>query len=261
MIDAHCHLNYPGYENDFNEVVKRAEKKGVEKIVNVGTDLKTSRKAVELAKNNANFYAVVGIHPHDANSVEDGWEKEIEKLLNEEKVIGIGEIGLDYFAHNDVDSKIQKKIFEKQLQIAIKKRMPLQIHSRRAASDIIDILSSYRRELPDIPGMFHCMSGNLDYLKKVLNLGFYVGFDGNITYKGIAPGEDTPLRDLVEYSPLERLITETDAPWLTPVPHRGSRNEPSYVIITAEFIAGIKGVSFDKINSVTTENAGKIFNI
>ncbi len=261
MVDAHCHLNYPKYENDLDEVVKRAKEKGVGKIINVGTSLEYSKIAVELSEKYENMYAIVGIHPHDSGNVNGNWEKDLETLIKTPKVIGIGEIGLDYFAHNDVDSKIQKGVFEKQIEIAFKNKMPIQIHSRKAADDILDILSNYKSYFLNPPGMFHCMAGNLEYLKKILDLGFYVGFDGNITYKGLAPGEDTSLEELVKYTPLDRIITETDAPWLTPEPYRGSRNEPSYVIITAESIAKIKGITFDEVNNTTTKNAETLFNI
>ena len=261
MIDAHCHLNFPKYENDLSEVIEKAKKEGVKKIINVGTSIESSKKAVELSREYDNLYAIVGVHPHGAYNLDSQWEKELEILIKQPKVVGIGEIGLDYFAHNDVDPKVQKKVFEKQIEIAVKNKMPIQIHSRKAAEDILDILSNFKSEFSNPPGMLHCMAGNLDYLKKILDLGFYIGFDGNITYKGLAPGEETPLRDLVEYTPLDRIITETDAPWLTPEPHRGSRNEPSYVIITAESIANTKGVSFDEVNNITTKNAELVFKI
>ena len=194
MIDIHAHLNFPQYKNDLEEVIKRAEQKGVEKIINVGTSIKESKQVVELSKKYKNLYAIVGIHPHDADKLNGDWESQLEKLTENTKVVGIGEIGLDYFQHEipqRVNPKIQKEVFIKQIEIAIKLKLPLQIHSRKAGKDIIEILKSYKNDLPEIPGMFHCMAGNLDYLKNVLDLGFYVGFDGNITYKGLAPGEDT----------------------------------------------------------------------
>ena len=264
MIDVHCHLNFHSFRSDYDEVIKRATRKGIEKIINVGTSVESSRSAVELAQKYDNLYAIIGIHPHHADKVENGWEKEIENLAREPKVIAIGEIGIDYFSYKSngiVDPKLQKQIFVKQIEIARELNLPLQIHGRHAAKDIIDTLTKNRKALKDIPGMFHCMAGDVDYLKKVLDLGFYVGFDGNITYEGMAPGENTLLSDLVKVAPLDKIVVETDAPFLTPMPHRGSRNEPSYAIITADSIAKIKGVSFDEVNKVTTQNAERIFSL
>jgi len=264
MIDVHCHLNFAKFENDFDAVIKRATDAGVEKIINVGTSIQTSQKAVELAKEYEDLYAIVGIHPHHADKVTGDWIRDIEKLAREEKVVAIGEVGIDYFSYKSngiVKPKIQKEIFVKQIELSTALKLPLQIHGRHAANDIIQVLTGYKTSFLTPPGMFHCMAGNIDYLKRILDLGFYVGFDGNITYEGLAPGEDTKLSELVEYAPLDRIVVETDAPYLTPKPHRGSRNEPSYAIITAAFIAKIKGVSFDEVDKVTTANARKIFKI
>ncbi len=264
MIDAHCHLNFPQYEKDLVKVIKKAREKGVDKIINVGTSIEFSKKALGLSKKYENLYAIVGVHPHDADKLEKGWLEELEALAKNKKVLAIGEIGLDYFQReieSAVDHNVQKEIFISQVELAIKLKLPLQIHSRKAAKDIIEILRSYKNELSDTPGMFHCMAGDLDYLRNVLDLGFYVGFDGNITYKGLAPGEDTFLTDLVEYAPIDRIICETDSPFLTPVPYRGGRNEPSYVIIVGESIAKIKDVAFEKIDYITTENTNKIFRL
>jgi TatD DNase family protein len=260
MIDTHCHLNFPDFDKDLNKVIKRAEEKDVTKIINTGTNIESSKKAVELSRRFENLYAIIGIHPHEAVGFDVSWINELELLGKNEKVIGIGEIGLDYF-YEPVDKQRQKVLFIKQIELSIKLKLPLQIHSRLAAIDIIEILKSFRNELLEIPGVFHCMSGDLDYLKNVLNLGFYVGFDGNITYKGLAPKENTLLTELVSYTPIDRIVCETDAPYLTPVPYRGGKNEPGYVIIVGEFIAKIKNAPFEEINRITTLNANKIFKI
>lgn len=264
MIDVHCHLNFKSFNNDFDEVIKRAFGAGVTKIINTGTFIESSIKAVTLAKKYENLYAIVGIHPHHADKIEKGWETEIENLAKNKKVVGIGEIGMDYFSYKSngiVDRNIQREFFEKQIEIAHKLKLPLQIHGRQAATDIIEILSNHKTDLLNIPGMFHCFAGNLDYLKKVLDMGFYIGFDGNITYAGLAPGEDTSLSELISFTPIDRIVTETDAPFLTPEPKRGSRNEPSYVIIVGNFIAKIKNSSFEKINEITSNNAKEIFKL
>ncbi len=264
MIDAHCHLNFHAFENDFDDVIKKAKENGVDKIINVGTSIESSQKAVELSQKYDNLYAIVGIHPHHADKLEKGWEKEIGRLAKMPKVVAIGEVGIDYYSYKSngiVEPKIQKEVFEKQIEIAYKNKLPLQIHSRHAGKDIIEILLNNKSYLLNPPGMFHCFAGDLDYLQNVLTLGFCVGFDGNITYKGLAPGENTTLSELARNTPLDRLVVETDAPFLTPEPHRGSRNNPSYVIITADFIARIKGLSLEKIDKATTENINRIFGI
>ena len=264
MIDVHCHLNFKAFNKDFDEVIKRAREKGVEKIVNTGTSIESSQSAFELSQKYQDLYSIIGVHPHHADKLEDGWEKEIDTLAKKPKVLAIGEIGMDYFGYKSngiVNPGLQREVFEKQIEIAYKNKLPLQIHGRHAAKDIIEILSANKSKLLQNPGMFHCMAGNIDYLKKVLDLGFYVGFDGNITYKGLAPGEDTILSDLVNYTPLDKILCETDSPFLAPVPHRGSRNEPSYVIIIGEFIGKIKRASYQKVNDITTENAKKIFKL
>lgn len=264
MIDVHCHLNFHAFEKDVDEVIKQAFEAGVTKIVNVGTKIDSSQKAIELAEKYDNLYAIIGVHPHHADKLEDNWIQELQSLAKNPKVVGIGEIGMDYFRYksNDiVDPKLQKEVFIKQIELAYKLKLPLQIHNRHAGNEIIDILLNHKSYLLNPPGMFHCVSGNLDFLKKVLDLGFYVGFDGNITYSGLAPGEDTDLKNLIKYTPLDRIVAETDSPFLTPLPHRGSRNVPSYVIITAKFIAQIKGVTFEEFEVKTIENANTIFNL
>ena len=264
MVDVHCHLNFHAFEKDYEKVINSAYDAGVTKIINVGTKIDSSQKAVELARNYENLFAIVGVHPHHADKIESGWEAELEKLAKDTKVVGIGECGMDYYRYksNDiVDPKVQKEIFIKQIELAYKLKLPLQIHNRHAGKDILDIIINHKSYLSDPPGMFHCMSGDIDFLKKVLDLGFYVGFDGNITYKGIAPGENTELKDLVKYAPLDRIVTETDSPFLTPQPKRGSRNMPENVIIIGRFIAQINGLTLGQVEEQTTKNAHNVFKL
>jgi TatD DNase family protein len=264
MIDAHCHLNFHAFDKDYETVIKRALEKGVDIIINTGTSIESSTKAVELAQEYENLYAIIGIHPHHADKVEKDWDKQIDALAKMPKVVGIGEIGMDYYSYKSngiANPKLQKKIFERQIEISIENKLPLQIHGRHAAKDILEIVSAFKDQLLEIPGMFHCFAGNIDYLEKVLELGFCVGFDGNITYKGLAPGEDTSLPELIKHTPIERLITETDSPYLTPEPHRGFRNEPSYVIIVGNSIANIKNTSFEEVEKATSANARRIFKL
>jgi TatD DNase family protein len=287
VIDIHCHLNFHRFEKDYDAVIKSAFKAGVTKIITVGTKIDSSQLAVELAQKYDNLYAIIGVHPHHADKISqchsefisgsrsrnefgmtgkrsDNWINQLETLARMPKVVGIGEIGMDYFSYksnNIVDPKLQKEIFVKQIELAHKLKLPLQIHNRQAGKDILDILINHKSYLLNPPGMFHCFAGNMDLLKKVLDLGFYVGFDGNITYKGLAPGEDTDLKDLAKYVPMDRIVVETDSPYLTPEPKRGSRNMPEYVIITAGFIASLKGITFADFEAKTTENATKLFSL
>ncbi len=264
MIDVHCHLNFHSFEKDYDEVIKKAFDDGVEKIINVGTSLESSQRAVELAEKYENLYVIVGIHPHHADKVQKSFIGELEGLAKHKKVVAIGETGIDYYSYKSnaiVEPKIQKDIFKKQIELSLKQKLPLQIHNRLAGKDIIDIIEHYKNDLLTPPGMFHCMSGDLKFLKKVLDLGFYVGFDGNISYEGIAKGETTALSELVKYAPIDRIVTETDSPYLTPVPHRGVRNIPSYVILVGQFIAQIKAISYDLVKENTVENAKKIFKL
>jgi len=264
MIDTHCHLNFHAFKKDYDAVIKDAFDKGVETIINVGTKIDSSQKAVSLANTHKNLYAIVGIHPHhaDKHDLSSDWIKQLEHIAQQPKVVAIGEIGLDYFSYksNDVvDPTLQKEVFEAQIILAHKLRLPLQIHNRHAGRDILEILKYHKNLLHDPPGMFHCFAGTIEVLKSALDMGFYIGFDGNITYPGIAPGETTTLSELVKTAPLERIISETDSPFLTPIPHRGARNIPSYVIIVGETIAKIKHIPFETVKRQTMENARKIF--
>lgn len=265
MIDAHCHLNFHSFESDYDQVIKNAQEAGVKTIINAGTQISSSKKAVDLARKYANLFAVIAIHPHHADKLEPSWFKELENLAKNSKVIGIGECGLDYFKYKSngiVDPDVQKKVFAKHIELAYKLKLPLQIHSRdeNARKDVLEILYAHKDLLLSVPGMFHCMAGSKDSLKKALELGFYVGFDGNITYEGIPRGEPLSLAELVRYAPLDRIVVETDSPYLAPTPYRGQKNEPKYAIIIAEFIAKVKAVSFEKVVEQTDRNVYTVFN-
>lgn len=268
MIDVHCHMQFHAFRKDRDEVIDRAFKAGVETIINVGTQISSSETAVELAQKYdspaGECFAIVGIHPHHADKPEPNWEKELVKLGKQPKVVAIGEIGLDYFYYKSngiSDPILQRRIFQQQIEIAQELNLPLQIHNRQAGEDVVEILKQNKSKLQTVPGMFHCFAGSMEVLKDALDLGFYIGFDGNVTYGGIAKGEKEDLKELAVQTPLDRIVTETDSPYLTPEPHRGSRNEPSHVIIVGQFLAKLKGVPFDKFEAQTTKNAKTIFAI
>lgn len=265
MIDVHCHLNFKAFTKDYDEVIKQAFEAGVTTIINVGTKIDSSLKAIELAKKYDNLYAIVGVHPHHTDKIElgDFWLEDLIKLARNKKVVAIGEIGMDnyrYQSNGITDPILQKEIFIKQIELANILKLPLQIHNRHAGKEILDILLNHKSLLLNQnPGMFHCFSGNTEFTKKVLDLGFFVGFDGNITYEGLAPGEDTALSELVKYVPIDRIVIETDSPYLTPIPYRGSRNTPACAILVGKAVAQIKGLSFEEVDAQTTKNAQAIF--
>jgi TatD DNase family protein len=272
MVDVHCHLNLHAFDEDYEEVAKRAFDSGVRLIVNTGTSIPSSRRAVELAQKYEKMYAIVGVHPHHADKADREFEGELQKdwfdhlkkLAEEPKVIAIGEIGLDYYKYKSngiVDKKVQEETFRRQIELSIELGLPLQIHNRHAGEDVIKVLKDYKSKFQNPPGMFHCFAGTFDVLHDALNLGFYIGFDGNVTYKGIAPGETVALQDLALKVPLDRILAETDAPFLTPVPLRGTRNEPKNVIITGEFLANLLGVNYSDFQSQIYSNFKTLFGI
>jgi TatD DNase family protein len=266
MTDVHCHLQFKAFETDYDKIIQDAFAAGITRIINVGTKIDSSRKAVEFAEKYEELYAIIGVHPHhaDKHDLESDWLSQLEKLANHKKVLAIGEIGLDYFSYQSngiVDPKLQKKVFIEQINLAHKLNLPLQIHNRHAGEDILDILESNKHLLLDPPGMFHCFAGSREVLKRALNLGFCIGFDGNITYKGLAPGETVSLSELATLTPLDRIVIETDSPYLTPVPYRGKRNEPKHAIITATFVANLKKIPLEDFVAQTEKNIYNIFRL
>lgn len=272
MLDAHCHLMFKAYEGNVEPIIQEAKDAGVSMIVNTGTSIKSSREAVELAQKFEHLYAIVGIHPHHADKVdaefegeiEEDWFGKLEELVTKPKVIGIGETGMDYYIYKSngiVDKKVQEDAFRRQIELSIKFELPLQIHNRLAWDDTLGILLEYKNDLQDPPGMFHCFSGSIDFTRRVLDAGFYLGFDGNITYKGIPPGEDTELPELVKFAPIERILTETDSPFLTPIPFRGQRNTPHRVIIVTETVAKLKNMPLEAVEQHIHQNFSRVFNV
>lgn len=272
MLDAHCHMQFHKFDDDYDSIIREAISKGVTTIVNTGTSIDSSKKAVDLAHKYPELYAIVGIHPHHADKTDakyegeppDDWLTQLEELAKQLKVIGIGEIGMDYFNYKSngvVTKDIQEDAFRKQIELSIRLRLPLQIHTRLAWDDTLGILGDYKDELRNIPGMFHCFSGSVEFTKKVLEMGFYVGFDGNITYEGVPPGETTALADLVKFVPEDRILTETDSPFLAPQPMRGQRNTPSNIPVILEFIAKVKGISYNTLEAQIERNFHLVFSV
>ncbi|CAG9610123.1 TatD family hydrolase [Pseudoneobacillus rhizosphaerae] len=253
LFDTHAHLNADQYKEDLHEVMKRAKEAGVSNIVVVGFDTLTINRAVELAEAHDYIYACVGWHPVDAIDMTDDDLKWIEELANHPKVVAIGEMGLDY--HWDKSPHdIQKDVFRKQIRLAKKVKLPIVIHNRDATADIVEIL---REEgAAEVGGIMHCFSGSVEIAKECLDMNFYISLGGPVTFKNAKKPKEVALE-----IPLDKLLIETDCPYLTPHPYRGQRNEPSYVKLVAEQIAEIKGVTFEEIARATSDNAKKLFGI
>jgi len=253
IIDTHAHLDFPDYNKDLDSVLACANEAGVGYIINVGTSLTTSRKCVTLANRLENIYASIGIHPHDAAKVSEQDWKGLELLIQESKVVSVGETGLDYY-RNKSPREAQQIIFGRHLKLAEDNNLPVIIHCRDAADDCIKILKEHKNGA--IKGVVHCFSGTEEMAKKCLDLGLYISFAGQITFKNAQN-----LREVAKTVPVERLLLETDSPFLAPQPKRGGRNEPSYLLFIIPVLADIYGLSTEDIMRITTFNAYKLFGI
>ena len=255
LIDSHTHLNFKAYNKDREEVISRCNKEGM-KLINVGAALATSKMAVDLALKNDNFYASIGLHPIHVKDEEFNISEYI-KLIKKGRVVAIGETGLDYY-HNSNQKEEQKELFIKHIKLAKEYNLPLIIHGRNskddntAYEDIYNIL----KENNVSNGVVHCYGGNLEEAKKFLNLGLHLGFTGVITFD-----KTGVLREIIEYIDNDRILIETDAPYLTPEPYRGKRNEPVYIKYVAKKIAEIKNMKEEEIIELTGNNAIKLFNL
>ncbi|MDD2679378.1 MAG: TatD family hydrolase [Candidatus Omnitrophica bacterium] len=250
LVDTHCHLDFPEFDQDRDEVLRRAKNQGVDYIINIGSSLEGSRRSVELARKYASIYATVGIHPHEADGFGPQVEKEIMSLAKKNKVVAIGEIGLDYFKRY-AKKENQLPLFLSLIKVAKELNLPVVIHTREAQADTLKIL----KEALPVRGVVHCFSGDQAFLKACLDLGFLVSFTCNVTYK-----KADALREVIKSAPLESLLLETDAPYLSPEGLRGKRNEPAQVRLLAELVAKLKGLKFEEVAQVTTENARRFFN-
>ena len=248
FIDTHCHLFYEDLKSDLDLVLERAKKMGVCRFICVGTNLKDSAQSLKLAKQYDPIYATVGIHPHDAKDFNLSYLDELYTLINNEKTVAIGEMGLDYF-RSISDHETQKKVFTKQLEIASELGKPIVFHNRDADEDMIKIL----KQFPNVTGVAHCFSSNLETAKTFLSLGYYISFSGNITFK------NSHLPDVAKELELDRILIETDSPFLSPEPHRGKPNEPSRVWFVAKKLSEIFDVSLSIIEKKTSENAKTLF--
>ncbi|HOV79115.1 MAG TPA: TatD family hydrolase [Bacillota bacterium] len=253
LFDTHAHLDGKEYDGDRDEVIKRAGEAGVRLIVNVGFNLESSQKSIKLAEKHDIIYAAVGIHPHDAIEAGHDYLGKLERMAAHPKVVAVGETGLDYY--RDLSPRqVQRRVFREQLLLARKLKKPVIVHDREAHGDIMKIL----RECPPGPsgGVMHCYSGSWEMAKEFMKMGFYISIAGPVTYPK-AP----KLKDVASKVPLDRLLLETDAPYLTPAPHRGRRNEPAYVFFTAEEVARLKDMDPEVLARTCAENGRRLFGI
>jgi len=248
LIDTHCHIYYDKY-HDIDEVIERALQNNVSKMICVGVDLDSSEKSIKLAEKYDVIYATAGYHPHESKDAKPDYLKQLESFLEHEKVIALGEIGLDFFYEHS-DRKTQIKIFEQQLELAKSLNMPCVIHNRESDNNL---LRSIKRT-NNSNGVIHCFASNNKLAKELINLGLHLSFTGLITF-------DNQLKDVIKNVPLEKMMLETDSPYLTPVPYRGKRNEPYMVKYVAEKIASIKNISLSDVASQTSKTAKIFFGI
>ena len=255
FIDSHAHIDGPEFDQDRGEVIERAQAAGVSVILNVGTGDPHSgafERAVELGKSHSAIYTAIGTHPHDARHYDDKAEEKIKNLVNNERVIAWGEIGLD-FHYDNSPRDVQVAVVKRQLRAARECDLPVVIHTREAEAETIEILKG-EYEGAQRRGVFHCFSGSMHLAQRALEIGFMISFSGIVTFK-----KADELRAVAKGVPLDRLLIETDCPYLTPIPYRGKRNEPAYVVEVARCLAGLHGVELEEMARVTTENFKTFF--
>lgn len=251
LFDTHAHLNAEQFDTDLEEVIARAKAEKVERIVVVGFDKPTITRAMELIEEYDFIYAAIGWHPVDAIDMTEEDLSWIKELSSHEKVVAIGETGLDY--HWDKSPKdIQKEVFRKQIALAKEVNLPIIIHNRDATEDVVTILKEEGAE--EVGGIMHCFTGSTEVARQCMDMNFYISFGGPVTFKNAKKP-----KEVAKEIPNDRLLIETDCPFLTPHPFRGKRNEPSYVKYVAEQLAELKGLTYEEIASITTENAKRLF--
>jgi TatD DNase family protein len=249
IIDTHAHLNTKDFDHDLDDTILRANMNDVTDIIVIGMDEYHNHKAIEIASQHDNIYATVGLHP---GYVDEGTIDHLEALIKENKVVAIGECGLDLYWQQD-NIERQKEVFIKQIELSIKYQLPLVIHTRNSFTEAYDCLKPYAGK---VKGVFHCFSSHIEDAKKAIDLGFMIGIDGPITYKNAHE-----IKEIAEFIDLKHILVETDSPYLSPIPHRGSRNEPANTKEVVKKIAEIRGLSIEEVADITYENAKRLFHI
>ncbi|MTI48824.1 MAG: TatD family deoxyribonuclease [Firmicutes bacterium] len=253
LIDSHAHLDDKRFDKDRDDIISDLKKDDVDIVINPGADFLSSVKAVSLSEKYENIYAAVGIHPHDAKTMDDETINVLRDLTKKGKVVAIGEIGLDYHYDNS-PRDIQQQRFREQIKLAKELKLPIIVHDRDAHKDTFDIISEELDE--NLTGVIHSFSASTEMAKKYIDMGFYISFSGPITFKNAKQP-----KEVAKEIPLEHILIETDSPYLTPEPHRGKRNQPINVRYVAGKIAELKGIKFEEVAKVTAENTKRLFNI
>lgn len=251
LIDTHAHLNSKAFDEDREEVIRRAQEAGIKRIVNVGFNRETIPSSLQLAESYDFIYSTVGWHPQDAIHMQEGDLEWLESLCDHPKVVAIGEIGLDYYWDTS-PKEVQHRVFKEQIRLARKLKLPIVIHNRDAHADVVRLLKE--ENAAEVGGIMHCFSGSWEIAKECLNMNFYLSFGGPVTFKNAKQP-----KEVLKKTPLDRLLIETDCPYLTPEPYRGKRNESSYVRYVAEAAAELKGISIEEMSIITTNNAFQLF--
>ncbi|MCJ1785587.1 TatD family hydrolase [Mammaliicoccus sciuri] len=253
LIDTHVHLNADQYDEDLQEVIDRALEEGIDRMFVVGFDTNTIERTMKLIDQYDFIYGIIGWHPVDAIDCTEERLQWIEELSKHPKIIGIGEMGLDY--HWDKSPKdIQKEVFRKQIALAKRVQLPIIIHNREATQDCVDILKE--ENASEVGGIMHSFSGSNEIADEILEMNFYISLGGPVTFKNAKQP-----KEVAQHVPLDRLLVETDAPYLSPHPYRGKRNEPARVKLVAEQIAELRGISYEEVCKATTENAERLFKL
>lgn len=253
LFDTHAHYNDEKFDGDRYETIERAFKNGVKYILNVSCSLESSADSISLAHKFDYVYAAVGIHPHDVEGIDGSAVSTLADFALDRKVVAIGEIGLDYYYENS-PRELQRYWFAQQIRLAKRLKLPIIVHDRDAHEDTFNIIR--KEEAGEVGGVFHCYSGSVEMAKELIKNNFYIAIGGAVTFKNARK-----VVDVAGFVPDDRLLIETDCPYITPEPYRGKRNESSYVRFVAEKIAQIRGVSVEDIGRITTENAMKLFEI
>ncbi len=250
FVDSHCHLNYDDYKEDLDAVIQRAKDVDITTMVSICTEMAEAQAILDLANKHEELFCTVGVHPHEAKEAGSDLQAQLKQFTKFDKVIGLGETGLDYYYEHSPQQE-QKQAFQTHIDVAEETGLPLIIHTRDAEQDTVDMLVEKQGK---VTGVFHCFSGSAWLAEKALEMGFYISISGIVTFK-----KADDLRDIVKSVPLDKLLVETDAPYLAPVPKRGKRNEPAFMIYTAEVVAELKGVSMKGLGQATTDNFKTLF--
>lgn len=253
LFDSHCHLENERFECDLDAVLERMAENGVTRCLLAGSDMYTSERIVSLTMELPTAYGAVGIHPHEARYFRDSDLSLMADWLTLPRVVAVGEIGLDYYYDHSPRS-LQREVFEKQLHFAYERKVPVILHIRDAHGEMLEILRTQHKKLP--AGVLHCFSGSVESAKQYLDMGFYLSFAGPVTFKNA-----TNLARVAAYCPQERLLVETDSPYLAPAPMRGKRNEPAFVRFVAQKVAEIRGIELEELSEITTRNTCRLFEI